>query len=383
MRMAPPHLLLERPRHGLRVELVPLLSDHDLEREVEQQIAQLVAQLDGVAAAQGLIELERFLGQIGAQRVAALGMVPRAAGSQVAHQRERATEGGVTGGGLSRRMFGHATTIIARASNRFIVLHLARPRDIIRAPVSVSVRGRDQRAWVEVDLAAVIENARTVARVAGTRLLPVVKANAYGVGAVAVSKALEALDPWGYGVATVEEGAELRAAGIARPVVVFMPGQPALLHVANSAAALSGRRFAFDLVRPGVFLYGGSPGAGFPEPRPVVSVRARVLAVRRVAAGESVSYNAAWRAARPTTVATLGIGYADGLRRSLGLSGRGSVLLRGRRHPIIGAVTMDMTMVETGEHPVQVGDVATLIGAAGGGRITLEEFAGWSDELQR
>src|SRR5207247_10271773 len=89
----------------------------------------------------------------------------------------------------------------------------------------------------------------------------------------------------------------------------------------------------------------------------------------------------------PTTVATLGIGYADGLRRSLGLSGRGSVLLRGRRHPIIGAVTMDMTMVETGEHPVQVGDVAPLIGAAGGGRggdhHALEELAGWSDELQR
>jgi len=79
--------------------------------------------------------------------------------------------------------------------------------------------GRYSRAWVEVDLAAVVENARTVARLAGTRLLPVVKANAYGVGAVAVSKALETLDPWGYGVATVEEGAELRAAGIARPVL--------------------------------------------------------------------------------------------------------------------------------------------------------------------
>ena len=165
--------------------------------------------------------------------------------------------------------------------------------------------------------------------------------------------------------------------------VARLARRPPLLHVANSAAALSGRQFAFDLVRPGVFLYGGSPGAGFPEPRPVVSVRARVLAVRRVAAEESVSYNAAWRAARPTTVATIGIGYADGLRRSLGLSGRGAVLIRGRRHPIIGAVTMDMTMVETGDHPVQVGDVATLIGAADGGRITLEEFAGWSDELQR
>src|SRR5437899_4047047 len=88
--------------------------------------------------------------------------------------------------------------------------------------------GRYSRAWVEVDLAAVVENARTVARLARTRLPPVVKANAYGVGAVAVSKALEAVDPWGYGVATIEEGAELRAAGIARPVLVFMPARPDL-----------------------------------------------------------------------------------------------------------------------------------------------------------
>ncbi len=332
-----------------------------------------------------------------------------------------------------------------------------------------------------MNLAAVVENARTVARVAGTRLLPVVKANAYGVGAVPVSKALEAVDPWGYGVATVDEGAELRAAGITRPVVVFMPGhpglfdeldrfrltpvlgdakaitewtargerpfhleidtgmgrsgvrwdeidtvrdaantphlegcytqfhsadrrdgsveeqlarferavarlkrRPALLHVANSAAALTDRRFAFDLVRPGVFLYGGSPGEGFPEPRAVVSVRARVLAVRRVAAGESVSYNALWRATRGTTVATLGIGYADGVRRAVGLSGRGAALLGGRRCPIVGAVTMDLTMVETGDHPVQVGDVATLLGEAkAGGRITLDELATWSGELQR
>src|SRR5207247_10574534 len=119
------------------------------------------------------------------------------------------------------------------------------------------------------------------------------------------------------------------------PAGARLVGRPASPPGADGGAAPSGRQFAFDLVRPGVFLYGGSPGAGFPEPRPVVSVRARVLAVRRVAAGESVSYNAAWRAAGPTTVATLGIGYADGLRRSLGLSGRGSVLLRGRRHPII------------------------------------------------
>src|SRR5207245_1040469 len=87
---------------------------------------------------------------------------------------------------------------------------------------------REVRPWIEVNLAAVVENARTVARVAGTRLLPVVKANAYGVGAVAVSRALETVDPWGYGVATVEEGADLRAAGIARPILVFMPARPDL-----------------------------------------------------------------------------------------------------------------------------------------------------------
>src|SRR5207249_11349065 len=88
---------------------------------------------------------------------------------------------------------------------------------IIPAPVIVSSGGPKSRAWVEVDLAAVVDNARTVARRAGTRLLPMVKANGYGVGAAAVCKALEAVDPWGYGVATVDEGADLRAAGITRP----------------------------------------------------------------------------------------------------------------------------------------------------------------------
>ena len=111
-----------------------------------------------------------------------------------------------------------------------------------------SIRGRRARAWIEVSLAAVVENARTVARVAGgTRLLPVVKANAYGVGAVAVSKALETVDPWGYGVATIDEGAELRAAGITRPVVVFMacadfmPLKPRCAIVSNRTDARPGK----------------------------------------------------------------------------------------------------------------------------------------------
>jgi len=347
--------------------------------------------------------------------------------------------------------------------------------------VNGSVRGRESRAWVEVSLAAVVENARTVARVAGTRLLPVVKANAYGVGAVAVSKALEAVDPLGYCVATIEEGAELRAAGITRPVLVFMPPRadlfdayaehrltpalgdaksiaawiargarggpfhleidtgmgrsgvrwdeiepladlldtpylegcythfhsaergdgsaelqldrfrqavgrlarrPALVHVANSAAALRGRTFAFDAVRPGIFLYGGWLGEGYPESKPVVTLRARVVAMRRLRAGESVSYNATWTASHDTTVVTIGIGYADGVRRFLGRTGDARVLLGGRRVPIVGRVTMDLTLLDVGDGPAQVGDVATLIGTAEGGGITLAEFAAWSDTLQ-
>lgn len=347
--------------------------------------------------------------------------------------------------------------------------------------VSTSV-AKEGRAWIEVDLEALVHNARTVAQAAGVRLLPVVKANAYGVGAVAVSRALEPLDPWGYGVATIEEGAELRAAGISRPILVFLPARatlfaayerhqltpalgdagsivewtaqtdrpfhveidtgmgrsgvpwdevdelgaavdtpglegcytqfhsadrpdsvepteqqlkrflaavqglprrPALLHVANSAAALRDRRYAFDLVRPGVFLYGGAPGEGLPQPRPVVAVRARVLSVRRVRRGESVSYNASWVAPRDTVIATLGIGYADGIRRTLGSGGRAHVLIRGRRCPVVGLVTMDMTLVETGTLEVQVGDVATLVGEEATQQITLEEFVGWSGELQR
>ncbi len=345
--------------------------------------------------------------------------------------------------------------------------------------MTASFGGRHSRAWVDVDLAALVENARNVARIAGTRLLPVVKANAYGVGAVAACKALEPLEPWGYGVATLEEGAELRGAEITRPILVFLPGRPdlfaalrehrltpalgdaptirawceqagpfhleidtgmgrsgvrwdeidalagaldvpqfegcftqfhsadrqdgttelqcarfveavarlprrpPLLHVANSAAALRDRKYAFDLVRPGVYLYGGSPGDGLQEGRAVVSLRSRVLAVRRVRAGESVSYGAFWTALRDTTIATLGIGYADGLRRGLGLTGRSRVLLNGTRCPIVGLVTMDLTMIDVGEMPVAVGDVATLVGEAPGGRVTLEEFAAWSGALQR
>lgn len=319
------------------------------------------------------------------------------------------------------------------------------------------------RAWAEVDLAAVVANARTVARVSGARLLPMVKANGYGVGAVPVARALTAVDPWGFGVATPGEGAELRQAGVDRPILVFtplsiatvepclahgltpvigdpealvawrargpaafhvevdtgmsragfrwsdvaswrevvageglegifthfhsadeapeslgvqwrrfcdvlalLPGRPALVHAANSAAALRGPAYAADLVRPGIFLYGGSAGGLVPEP--VVRLEARVVALRTVGAGETVSYGATWTAAAPTRVATLGIGYADGLHRAL--SGRGQVELGGRLTSILGRVTMDFTMVAA-DATTELGDVATVFG----GLVPLDEQA--------
>ena len=82
------------------------------------------------------------------------------------------------------------------------------------------------RAWVDVDLAALVANARTVAAVSGSRLLPMVKANGYGLGATEVARALEALDPWGFGVASIDEARVLRASGIVRPILVMTPLQP-------------------------------------------------------------------------------------------------------------------------------------------------------------
>ena len=81
------------------------------------------------------------------------------------------------------------------------------------------------RAWADIDLAALVANARKVQAVSGVRLLPMVKADGYGTGAIAVARALETLNPWGYGVATVQEGIELRSAGIRRPILVCSPLQ--------------------------------------------------------------------------------------------------------------------------------------------------------------
>ena len=330
------------------------------------------------------------------------------------------------------------------------------------------------RAWVDVDLGALVRNGAALARHAGVPLVPMVKADAYGLGAVSCARALEALDPHGFGVATVSEAAELRAAGIDRRVYVFspllpadfaaaraaravptlghpaaiaawaqggggawhlaietgmhragvrwdtiatvaglvrehppegafthfhsaerndgswevqeqrfrdalavLPVQPQYLHTQNSAGIVRRSPSPWSFVRPGVFLYGVGSGDGAAlHPEPVVHVRARVLELHDLNDGDTVSYAASWRSVGSRRVATLGIGYADGYRRSLG--NRGSALLNGHRTTVAGVVTMDMTMIDVTDLPCAVGDTVTLVGRDGG-LITVEDVATEAD----
>jgi alanine racemase len=318
------------------------------------------------------------------------------------------------------------------------------------------------RAWVEIDLGALRRNAAAMAA-RGGQLLPMIKADAYGLGAIQAARVLETLDPWGYGVATVAEGAELRQSGIERPILIAtpllgedlpeahrwrltpslgrpeeisrwkslgggewhlsidtgmsragirwddvesvrelaasfppegafthfhsaaldaasvieqrtrfeeavsrLPARPRLLHAENSAALERLSSTRWDLVRPGVFLYGVGSGEGsLVVPEPVAHVRARVVDLRAVLPGETVSYDATFavQGPAPRRIATLTIGYADGYRRSL--SNCGTVLIRGAAAPVAGRVTMDMTMVDVTRIECEIGDVATLIGRDG------------------
>ena len=147
-------------------------------------------------------------------------------------------------------------------------------------------------------------------------------------------------------------------------------------HLANSAATLSFPDARFDLVRCGVAAFGLWPGAaleGAADLRPVMALRARVNMVKEVPAGEGLSYGLDYRLPRRGRVVTVPAGYADGYDRRL--SGRADVLLDGRRHRVSGAVCMDQFMVDVGSAKVDVGAVATLIGADGDDRVTAEELA--------
>jgi alanine racemase len=346
------------------------------------------------------------------------------------------------------------------------------------------------RAWIEVDLDAVRRNAVRIAEhAAPARLLPMIKADGYGLGALEIARTLSPLRPYGFGVATVDEGRELRAGGVSDRVIVFSPCaaidadalvelalEPAVLgpnalerlgplgiglhleidtgmgragvrwdraeswaprlaemidegarlesafthfhsagvdevatreqlarfeaalgtlseagvdvpvrHSGNSDAIGAAPQYHLDVVRPGLYLYGGGrggdPASGLPAPEPAVRVRARILEIRDLAPSSTVSYGATYVTSGPERIGTLGIGYADGLPWRL--SNRGSVLIRGTRAPIRGAVCMDVTSVDVSEVPgVEAGEATTLFGVEGEGRISLSELAAAADTIE-
>jgi alanine racemase len=347
-------------------------------------------------------------------------------------------------------------------------------------------------AWVDVDLAALEHNlARIRERLAGAGVMAVVKADAYGHGAVGVSRALAAAGVDWLGVALLEEGAEIRRAGVELPILVLGTARPAkialyaryrltptisslselalwrdwtagqseaqpihlkvdtgmgrlgvaieevprvlevlrdhprlrlagllshfgdaddlesprnraqeerfaavlsllteeerertLIHMANSAAALHRPASRYDLVRLGIGLYGLDPAERPdrplpPEARtdltPVMSVRARIVRLREVPAGTPVSYGGRTVTRRRSRIAVVPVGYADGY--AWRLTGKAEVLVRGRRVPIAGSVTMDMTLLDVTDAGAELGDEVVLLGRQGEEEITAAELA--------
>jgi alanine racemase len=335
-----------------------------------------------------------------------------------------------------------------------------------------------------IDLDAVRHNVRALTP-PGVEVMAVVKANGYGHGALPVARAaLETGATW-LGVATVEEGIEVRDAGISAPVLVLSeppPGsehqvlaqgltptlysdgglrrlvnaaarsgpaigvhvkvdtgmhrvglspeatqpfvrrlvdagvrldglwthlavsedpdnsftdrqverfgavvaglaaagvpRPRYLHVANTGGAMAHPAAWFDLVRIGIGLYGIVPGpklAGTADLRPAMTWRSRVAFAKRVAAGERLSYGLRYGLQRESWIATVPVGYADGYSRTL--TGRGEVLIGGRRRPVAGSVTMDQLLVDCGDDPVREGDEVVLLGCQADQRISAEELA--------
>ncbi len=347
--------------------------------------------------------------------------------------------------------------------------------------------------WAEIDLDAVAENVRTIRSVlsANVELLAVVKANAYGLGAVPVSRAVLAAGASRLGVANLDEAAELRQAGIAAPILVLgyipnseaervidlrvaptvasagladaldrtcrrrrtripvhikvdtgmgrfglLPGEVepllrsfgsssnlrfegiyshfatadsddkstalqqlqrfttlldtlkasgfefACVHLANSAATLALPQAHFDMVRCGLALIGHSPGESSVRSAPLhpaLALKSRVARVRTLPAGSGVGYGHVFTTTRPTDIALAPIGYAEGIRRVV--TDRGRVLIRGRRAPLVGRVSMGYVTVDADGIDAEVDDEVVLIGRQGSEEISAEEVAAWSDTI--
>jgi alanine racemase len=151
---------------------------------------------------------------------------------------------------------------------------------------------------------------------------------------------------------------------------------PGLRHVCNSAGVLNHPDFALDAVRCGIAIY----GCEWPGTKPALALRAAITHLKTVEKGATVGYGSLWRAPERTRVATVAIGYADGVHRAR--ANRGDVLVRGRRAPLVGMVSMDAITLDVGDVPdVKVGDTATLIGRDGDQVITAEEVATWSGTI--
>jgi alanine racemase len=180
--------------------------------------------------------------------------------------------------------------------------------------------------------------------------------------------------------ATADNDPEFLALQLSRfqPFVQAVRGRwPAtLVHAANSAALLRAPESHFDLVRCGIALYGYDPTGGEPadaDLEPALELISYVAALKDARPGDSVGYGRTFIARHPTRVATVPIGYADGLPRAL--SNNSQVLIRGRRHPVVGTISMDNLTVDVGQGAVEVGDRVTIIGADGSERQTAEDLA--------
>jgi alanine racemase len=338
-------------------------------------------------------------------------------------------------------------------------------------------------AWVDVDLDALDANLRRIREhCPGLQVLAVVKADAYGHGAVAVSRALETAGVDWLGVALLEEGAELRRAGIRRPILVLGTARPAkialyrryrltptvsslaelalwrdwaaalsvpqpvhlkvdtgmgrlgvaldevpqalallrsapnlelagllshfaeaddlesprntrqeerfaavlaqlteaerakvTLHLANSAATLHLPESRFHLGRIGIALYGLDPARRLAGFTPVMSLVARIVQVREVPEGTPLSYGGRTVTKRHSRIAVVPVGYADGY--AWRLTGRAEALVRGRRVPIAGSVTMDMTLLDITDTGGDLGEEVVLLGRQGDEEITAVELA--------
>jgi len=208
------------------------------------------------------------------------------------------------------------------------------------------------------------------------------------VAAVDAAEHLELVGVWTHFATADERGDGFFGEQLARfkawaePLRADHPG--VLLHAANSAAMLRDAASHFDLVRPGVAIYGLDPFGEDPAARelePALELSSYVAALKTARPGDSAGYGRRWVASRETLVATVPIGYGDGYRRAL--TNKGMALLHGRKIPLIGTVSMDNVTFDVGEQGLgaALGDDVVLIGAQGAEQITAEDLAALIDTI--